>query len=283
MKFRFIFVLTLALTLFAGATPVSAQFFQRPAGPKPLSSLFSRPARTASTVESSPVSVEEPTGEIIRVAPALGVKQTAEQAQQWLEEGNARFVRQRGISPSTGLSRVKETAEHGQHPFVTILSCSDSRVPLEVVFDRGIGDIFVIRVAGNVVGDNETGSIEYGVEHVGTPLLIVLGHTKCGAVTAAATHAHTAGSITQLVGRIQPAVEKAKQDNSELTEEALIMKATVENVWGGIEKLVKSSEIIRHLVGEHKLRVVGAIYDVETGKVEWLGEHARMKRLVGEH
>ena len=257
-----VIVSTLVLALLAGVSPVSAQRFpQRPVGIRPLL----RPA---------------PAGE----AHATGVKDpTAEQAQQLLEAGNARFVRQFRFAPNTGLPRVKETAQNGQHPFVTILSCSDSRVPLEVIFDRGIGDIFVIRVAGNVVGDNETGSIEYGVEDVGTPLLVVLGHTKCGAVTAAATHAHTEGSITQLVGRIQPAVEKAKQSDPDMTEEALIKKATVENVWDGIEKLTKSSEIIRHLVSEHKLQVVGAIYDVETGKVEWLGEHADMKKLVGEH
>ena len=234
MKFRCLVVSTLTLALFASAAPVSAQLFPRPDGAR--RPLFAR-AASAQPVE----------------------KPTAEQAQKLLEEGNARFVSQRRATPNSGLSRARETAQNGQHPFVTILSCSDSRVPLEVVFDRGIGDIFVIRVAGNVTGDSETGSIEYGVEHVGTPLLVVLGHTKCGAVTAAATHAHTEGHITGLVNRIQPAVEKAKQDNPEITEEALIKKATVVNVWNGIEKLFVHSEIIRHLVGEHKLTVVGAI------------------------
>jgi carbonic anhydrase len=252
------------LALFVSAVPASAQRIQ----------LFPRPART---IPAQPAPVE-----FVRVAPALGVKQTAEQAQQWLEEGNARFVRQQRISPSSELSRVKETAQNGQHPFVTILSCSDSRVPLEVIFDRGVGDIFVIRVAGNVTGESEIGSIEYGVEHVGTPLLIVLGHTKCGAVTAAATHAHTEGHITGLVNRIQPAVEKAKQGDPEITEEELIKRATVFNVMQGITKLAVSSEIIRHLVREDKLKIVGAIYDVETGKVEWL-DKLDVKSMVGEH
>ena len=260
MKFRCMLVSILALALLASAAPVSAQLFQ----------LFPRPdgaRRPALARAASAQPVEKP---------------TAEQAQKLLEEGNARFVSQRRAAPNSGLSRVKDTAQNGQHPFVTILSCSDSRVPLEVIFDRGIGDIFVIRVAGNVTGDSETGSIEYGVEHVGTPLLVVLGHTKCGAVTAAATHAHTAGSITGLVSRIQPAVEKAKQGDPEISEEELIKRATVFNVMQGITRLVHSSEIIQHLVGEDKLKIVGAIYDVETGKVEWLGEFD-VKSMVGEH
>ena len=209
-------------------------------------------------------------------------KPTAEQAQKLLEEGNARFVSQYRLTPNSGLSHVKETAQYGQQPFATILSCSDSRVPLEVVFDRGIGDFFVIRVAGNVVGENETGSIEFGVEQTGTPLLVVLGHTKCGVVTAAVTQTPTAGSITQLVGRILPAVKKARQKYPGITEEVLVNKASIENVWVSIEQLVVDSEIIRRLVGAGKLRVVGAIYDVETGKVEWLGEHSDMKKLVGD-
>jgi len=208
---------------------------------------------------------------------------TAEQAQKLLEEGNARFVSQYRLTPNSGLSHVKETAQYGQQPFATILSCSDSRVPLEVVFDRGIGDFFVIRVAGNVVGDNETGSIEFGVEQTGTPLLVILGHTKCGAVIAAVNQTPTTGSLTQLVGRILPAVEKAKQKYPGSTGEELVDKASIENVWESIEQLMVSSEIIRRFVGEHKLTVVGAIYDVETGKVEWLGEHADMKKLLGEH
>ena len=272
MKFQCIIVSTLALALFAGATPVYAQLFQKPTGARRLNPLFDRPATAKPT----------PTVEYTRYVQESIVNPTAEQAQKLLEDGNARFVSQRRAAPNSGLSRAKETAQNGQHPFVTILSCSDSRVPLEVVFDRGIGDIFVIRVAGNVTGDSEIGSIEYGVEHVGTPLLVVLGHTKCGAVTAAATHAHTEGSITGLVNRIQPAVEKAKQGDPTITEEELIKRATVFNVMQGITRLVHSSKIIQHLVSEDKLKIIGAIYDVEIGKVEWLSE-LDVKRMVGEY
>ena len=257
MTIRCVIVSTFALALLASPPSAFAQRFP--------TLRDTRPFPTRASVEKS---VTNPTAEL---------------AQKWLEEGNARFRAQQRRSPNSGLLRVRETAKNGQHPFVTILSCSDSRVPLEILFDRGVGDIFVIRVAGNIAGESEIGSIEYGVEHVGTPLLVILGHTKCGAVTAAATHAHTEGSITKVVGKIQPAVEKTKKNNPDISEETLVKKTTIENIWGGIEKLVKSSEIIRHLVGEHKLQVIGAIYDVETGKVEWLGEHADMKKLVGGH
>ena len=257
MTTRRIIVSIFALSLFASASPVSAQ------RPSPWRDARPLPARV-----DAEKSVTNPTAEL---------------AQTWLEEGNARFRAQQRRSPNSGLPRVRETAKDGQHPFVTILSCSDSRVPLEVVFDRGIGDIFVIRVAGNIAGESEIGSIEYGVEHVGTPLLVVLGHTKCGAVTAAATHAHTEGHITGIVGKIQPAVEKVKNANSEIKDEELVKNATIENIWGSVKKLMESSEILRHSVKEKKLRVIGALYNVETGGVEWLGEHADMTKLIGGH
>jgi len=280
MNTRRIALSTIVLTLFVcvSVSPVSAQLLPRDRGINPL---FSKPIFPRERSTSPPV--YRPEVVVVRQVEGSREEPTAENAQKWLEEGNARFCEQQRQTPYSGLSRVKETAQNGQHPFVTILSCSDSRVPLEIVFDRGIGDLFVIRVAGNVAGESETGSIEYGVEHVGTPLLVVLGHTKCGAVTAAATHAHTEGSITKLVGRIQPAVEKAAKDSPEIKDEELIKKATVENVWESVKNLMENSEIIRHLVKEKKLQVVGAIYDVETGAVEWLGEHAEMEKLIGEH
>ena len=109
-----------------------------------------------------------------------------DQALQKLKSGNDRLVAGRRLFPNQGAPRLKDTAAQGQHPYVTILSCSDSRVPLEHMFDAGFGDLFVVRVAGNVADDDEIGTIEYGVGHLHTPLLLVLGHTKCGAVTAVA-------------------------------------------------------------------------------------------------
>ncbi len=206
------------------------------------------------------------------------VSVTAEDALVRLRDGNERFVTEHSQSPNKTLVRVLETAKDGQHPFVTFLSCSDSRVPLEVVFDQGIGDLFVIRVAGNVIGTDEIGSIEYGVEHVGTPLLVVLGHTQCGAVTAAASHAHAEGSITKLVEKIGPAVERAKKAQPDCKDAELVEAAVVQNIWLSIESLFEDSKIVTEMVEKEKLKVVGALYDIQTGKTTWLGEHEKFKR-----
>ncbi|MFP5212513.1 MAG: carbonic anhydrase, partial [Acidobacteriota bacterium] len=172
-------------------------------------------------------------------------------------------------------------ASEGQHPFVTILSCSDSRVPLEIIFDRGIGDLFIIRVAGNVTDVDEAGSIEYGVDHLGTPLLVVLGHTKCGAVTAVAQGAEVHGNIAPLVENIKPAVAKAKAKGA--TGDALVAEAIQNNVYQSIEDLLKSSEAVRMRVRDGKLQIVGAMYDISTGAVTWMGEHPEQKQLLGKY
>src|SRR5262249_10338084 len=114
---------------------------------------------------------------------------SAEEGLKLLKEGNARWGAGKPENPATEAWRRELLAEAGQKPFVTVLACSDSRVPVERLFDRGVGDVFVVRVAGNVIGGDESGSIEYGIEHLHTPLLVIMGHTKCGAVQAAATHA----------------------------------------------------------------------------------------------
>ena len=137
------------------------------------------------------------------------VNVTPDEAIHRLVEGNLRFSQGKSVHPNAGSAGVVETATNGQHPFAAILSCSDSRVPLEILFDQGIGDIFAVRVAGNVCGVDEMGSIEYAVEHVGTPLFLVLGHTECGAVKAAASKAETHGNIKLLVDKVGPAVARA--------------------------------------------------------------------------
>lgn len=197
-----------------------------------------------------------------------------------LTDGNTRFVLGASTHPDNNAARREETAAGGQHPFVTILSCSDSRVPLELVFDQGIGDIFVIRVAGNVCGPSEMGSIEYGVDHVGTPLLVVLGHTQCGAVTAATMGADVHGNIKPLVSRIAPAVTDAQSAHPDVHGKDLLPAATEANVWRSIEELLSHSSITRHRVQQGNLKVVGAIYDVKSGRVRWLGEHPRQAGLL---
>jgi len=196
-----------------------------------------------------------------------------------LTEGNERFMSDQRMYPNLNQDRRTETAENGQHPYVTVITCSDSRVPVENIFDAGIGDIFVIRVAGNVVNKNEAGSIEYGVDHLHTPLFVVLGHTHCGAVTAAATHAEVHGNIPHLIESIEPAVAKAKEELGENTED-LVPLSIKNNVWQSIEDLLTMSHTTIELVKENKLKIVGAIYHIEDGKIEWLGEHPHQHELL---
>jgi methyl-accepting chemotaxis protein len=171
------------------------------------------------------------------------------------------------------MDRVADTGANGQKPIVTILGCSDSRVPLERIFDQGVGDVFAVRVAGNVSDTDEIGSAEYGTGHLNTPLMVVLGHTKCGAVTAVATGAQVHGSIPGLVDNIIPSVEAAKAKHPGVTGKDIVPFAIEENVWQSIGDVLSGSEEIRTLVKEGKLAVVGAVYDIDTGKVNWLGQH----------
>ena len=149
-----------------------------------------------------------PAGLMPAADQATGV--TAEEAIRSLTKGNARFAEGKSTHPNADSARRTETAQSGQRPLATVLACANSRSPVEIVFDRGIGDLFVVRVAGNVCGVDEQGSIEYGVEKLGTPLVLVLGHSDCGAVSAAVSGAELHGSIKRLVGKIVPAVVDAQ-------------------------------------------------------------------------
>jgi carbonic anhydrase len=204
-----------------------------------------------------------------------------DKALQNLKEGNERFVSGKSSHPRMDSARVIETSKNGQHPFATILTCSDSRVPAELIFDQGIGDIFIVRVAGNVCSTDEAGTIEYGAGHLGSPLLVVLGHTGCGAVTAVATGAEVHGNIAPLVANIKPAVAKASAANPHLSGTDLVPEAIKANCWQSIESLFKSSEEVRELVKSGKLKVVAAIYNISTGKIGWLGEHPDQVKLLG--
>lgn len=219
----------------------------------------------------------------VRTVDIIGSKLSPEEAIALLTEGNERFVTDQQQYPNQDQSRRSLTTSKGQHPFATVITCSDSRVPVEILFDRGIGDIFVVRVAGNVVDVDEAGSIEYGVDHLGTPVLVVLGHTHCGAVTAVVTKAKLHGKIPPLVDNIIPAVLKVQDEHPELKGGALVEEAVKYNIWQAIEDLFKESSISVSRVKYGKLKVVGAVYDIETGKVNWLGEHPNQKNLVAKY
>lgn len=190
----------------------------------------------------------------------------AEEALAELKAGNQRFAAGRHESPNLDMARVKEVIS-GQHPEAVVLGCADSRVPPEVIFDEGIGDLFVVRVAGNVAEPATLGSIEYAAEHLGVPLIVVLGHHKCGAVKATAeAHGAPEGNIGSIVKELQPAVAAAKAKPG---KEGLIDDAVHANVERVAARLLEKSPVLRHLVREGKVKVVTAVYDLDSGKVEW--------------
>jgi carbonic anhydrase len=205
---------------------------------------------------------------------------TPEEALKMLQEGNVRFVEDSTIRPNCGEDRRNETATHGQAPFVTLLSCSDSRVPAEYIFDRGIGDIFVVRVAGNIIGSSELASVEYAVDHLGTPLFAVLGHTKCGAVTAVLQRGLLGGNLRVLSEKILPAVERTKQAHPGVSEDQLVIETVKANVWKVIEDAFATSSCLKEKTKSSDLKVVGAVYDIHSGKINWMGTHPEQDNLL---
>lgn len=196
-----------------------------------------------------------------------------------LKEGNARYVAGQSTHTNQGQDRRTETVK-GEHPIATIIGCSDSRAPLEVLFDQGVGDIFVIRVAGNLAGPDELGTVEYGVGHLGTPVLLVLGHTSCGAVKAAVQNAKVHGHISTLINQIKPAVAKAKAGTPTAQGDELLNKSIKSNVWLTMENILRKSEEVSEKVKKGRLLLLGGIYDLNTGAVTWLGSHPDQGKLL---
>lgn len=213
-------------------------------------------------------------------AADTGLDVTADQALEKLQKGNVRFVSGKQEHPGQDFARRELTSTKGQHPFATILSCSDSRVPPEILFDQGIGDIFIIRVAGNVANVDEAASIEYAVDHLNTPLLVVLGHTQCGAVTAVVEGADAHGNIPALLRSIVPAVAGVRAKNPKASGPQLISDCIKANVWQAIEDLFRTSAIVTAKAKDNKLKVVGAMYDISTGRVSILGPHPHQDKLT---
>lgn len=183
-----------------------------------------------------------------------------------LKAGNQRFVDNQ-VTLRDLHEQVKVTST-GQYPLAAVLSCIDSRVPVELVFDQGIGDIFSARVAGNIVNEDILGSIEYACKVAGSKVVLVLGHTKCGAVTAACKHTEL-GNITALLSKIMPAVDELVKPGLELTSE-LIEEVVVLNTKKAIERMRIDSPILKEMEDNGEISIVGAVYDVATGKVDFL-------------
>ena len=190
------------------------------------------------------------------IAPAL----TPDAALQKLKDGNQRFVQHQPQYPDQSAKRLQEVAQ-SQHPFATILSCADSRVPAELLFDQGIGNLFDVRIAGNIATPEAIGSIEYAVALLGTPLLMVLGHERCGAVTAAVKNEPLPGEISTFVTPILPAVARVKKQPGDAVDNAVVA-----NVQYQMEQLQRSSLLMERLQSG-KLKLVGGRYDLDTGKV----------------
>jgi carbonic anhydrase len=178
-----------------------------------------------------------------------------------LLDGNKRFMQQKPEYPHHSRRRLQEVATV-QHPFATLLSCADSRVPAEIVFDQGIGDLFDVRIAGNIVTPEALGSLEYGAVVLGTPLILVLGHERCGAVTAAVKGESLPGQIGTFAKAIEPAMAEVKGKLGDPVENAVVA-----NVKYQVKKLRQNSELLAQLVTAGKLRILGGRYDLDTGEV----------------
>ncbi|HBC87392.1 MAG TPA: carbonic anhydrase [Lentisphaeria bacterium] len=190
-----------------------------------------------------------------------GLDTAGKTPQQKLLEGNRRYAFSILSHPNQSALRRMEVAK-GQHPFATIVTCSDSRVPPEIIFDQGLGDLFVIRLAGNIIDDTALGSLEYAVEHLNVKYIMVLGHKRCGAVDATIKGDEAYGHVESIVKAIQPSVDKAKNQPGDLLDNAI--RANVSSM----VRLLKSSQpILEKKAKEGGLSIVGAYYDLDDGTV----------------
>ncbi|MFN8312665.1 MAG: carbonic anhydrase [Cyclobacteriaceae bacterium] len=187
-----------------------------------------------------------------------------DQALNRLREGNQRFVKGKSTKPRQDPNRIQEIATK-QNPFATIVGCSDSRVPAEIIFDQGLGDLFIVRTAGQVSTYASWGSIEFAEEILGTKLIVVMGHTQCGAVGAAVNLPEVPGHIITLINAIKPAVDRAKEKNPS----NLLLAATKENIQMQVNQLKSLEPVLGKRVREGSLRIIGGLYNLQTGEVEF--------------
>lgn len=202
---------------------------------------------------------------------------SAFEALERLRQGNHRFVTGEVDHEATANRRHQPNMATSQNPFAIVLACSDSRVPTELIFDQGIGDLFVIRVAGNIVAPSQIGSIEFAATQFGTRLVIVLGHNNCGAVIAtlnelAKKDTLRSPNLRAIVDRVRPAIEHILTENSDHEAEEVIDAAVRANVRASVNRLQHGSLIIENLIDDDKLQICGAEYSIKTGRVEFLAD-----------
>jgi carbonic anhydrase len=201
---------------------------------------------------------------------------TPQKALQILKEGNERFVNNLKINRNL-LQQVNDTRD-GQWPFAVVLSCIDSRTGAELVFDQGLGDIFSIRIAGNVVNDDIIGSMEFGCKIAGAKIIVVLGHTKCGAVKGACDGVQL-GNLSGLLDKIQPAIdaEKFTKENRTSSNSGFVENVAEINVHRNVNMILEKSQIIKAMVDSGEIGIVGAMYDVTIGKVEFFESTRKLR------
>lgn len=193
-----------------------------------------------------------------------------ERAKDTLEKGNLRFADGKAIAHSWQKGTVAKTGALGQTPSVAVLTCADSRTPAEVIFDMGVGDLFVCRNAGGFDTPEVNATFEYGVAALGVHTILVLGHTKCGAVTATLEDKPVPGNISILIKALKPGIEKIRQEHQDLSKEAQLNHAVEALTRYQMIEVIKNSELLQKAKADGKLQVMGAVYDVETGRVRFL-------------
>ncbi len=194
----------------------------------------------------------------------------SKQALEQLKEGNKRFTQGLCIHPNRDEEARDRCVEEGQSPFATILACSDSRVPVEVLFDQGIGDLFVIRNAGNVLDDSILGTLDFAVKKLKTPVIVILGHSQCGAVTAAVEKMDVPDSIQIILDKIEPSIKKVKEKSPHLSKKELISATIRQNIKTVEQTFIDSSELVRQAIKNGDVILIGAYYHLQKGEVEWV-------------
>jgi len=202
---------------------------------------------------------------------------SAQEALERLKEGNRRFVSEDWSTQTLPSGTRRREVAAGQQPFAIILGCSDSRVPAEMVFDQGLGELFVIRVAGNIVAPSQIGSVEFAAERFGTRLVIVLGHSKCGAIQATVEELERPSgmrspNLRSIVDRVRPSVEELLKTDLRSNREALLHHAGRANIRASAAHLRHGSQTIEEMIARNGLLVVGAEYSLETGIVDFFDE-----------
>ena len=191
---------------------------------------------------------------------------TPRKALQFLQEGNSRFIN--NLKANRNLLEQANETRDGQWPFATILSCIDSRTSAELIFDQGLGDVFSVRIAGNIVNTDILGSMEFACKVAGSKLIVVLGHSKCGAVKGACDHVEM-GNLTELLSKIQPAVyqEKETTDNRTSKNSEFVENVAEINVKRNVKNIIERSFVLEQMLEEGQIGIVGAMHDIESGKV----------------